>query len=186
MNGILIGITAPKGRGKTTLAQLLADQIPGLQVVGFADALKHDVLQLVNEYLGLDPAEYTREDLEDNKGAVWGPILQGFGELMRRRENDEYWIRRLEERLPSRAAVADVRYLNEAQWIKGSGGFLIAIEGPCRLDGDVRDNAHPSEANIQDCMDRAHAFVVNDGTLNDLRLSALAIAQLLKTRMGVA
>lgn len=177
----LIGITARRGRGKTTFALMLAELLPEAEVVAFADALKLDVLDMVNETRAGGPfgsrPEYTLADLERDKATCWGPILQGYGELMRQEHGQDYWCERLAETLEdARGAgaegcfiVADVRHPNEVDWIKEHGGVLVALKGPCRLDGDTRSDSHPSEANVEACAERADIRLENTGTLDTLR-----------------
>jgi hypothetical protein len=177
---ILIGITGRFGTGKSSLAALLAEQLPGAQVVAFADALKVDSHRL------LEPAldrPITPEEVERLKPTCLGPIYQGYGELMRQWYADDYWVERLAEALPARAIVADVRYPNEADWLKHRGGLLIVVRGPNRRPDDTRSPDHPSEAFVEHCARRADVHLSNDGSLDSLRATAATLALAFKHAM---
>jgi hypothetical protein len=178
---ILIGITGRFGTGKSSLAALLADQIPGAQVVAFADALKGDIHRLLEP--ALDRA-LTPEEIERLKPTCLGPIYQGYGELLRQWYGADYWVERLAEALPARAIVADVRYPNEVDWLKRRGGLLIVVRGPNRRPDDTRSPDHPSEAFVEHCARRADVHCSNDGSLGSLRAQVDAIALAFKHPMA--
>jgi hypothetical protein len=178
MTAILIGITGNLGSGKSTLAAVLAERIPGAVVVGFADRLKARVHQIVEGTAGI---VITPTDLEAHKGDVFGPLYQGWGQLIREFVDEDYWVRALEAALPERAIVADVRHQNEAKWIKARGGLLVAVDGPCRRESDQRNAQHPSEAGVADCRRLADLSVGNFGTVDLLRKEAVHIARIATT-----
>jgi hypothetical protein len=183
LSPVLIGITGRFGTGKSTLAGYLAEMIQGAQVVAFADALKLDVRAILPELAGV---ELSAERLEELKAECLGPMYQGYGELMRRCWGDDYWIGRLAPFLPPRAIVADVRYPNEAVWLRSRGGLLVAVSGPCRRPGDTRSADHPSERHVEEVARGADVPVVNDWTLEGLRSEAGRIARMALRRAGVA
>lgn len=172
---ILIGITGRLGTGKTRLAGYLADQIPGTRVVALADALKEAVLDLCCDAVPWK-RESMREWLEGRKGSIYGPLLQGWGEFIRETYGRNTWIEALEQHLPHRAIVADVRYPNEADWIRSRGGILVAVSGPCRREGDQRSTDHPSEAHVEQLAAGAGWRIENTGSLPDLHAQASRLA----------
>lgn len=171
---IIIGIAGRIGSGKSTLAGILRELIPGSEVVAFADALKADVLGMVNNALA---THYTRDDLERDKAQVWGPILQGYGELCRRTHGEDYWVNRLADVLPTRAIIADVRYDNEAAFVKCQDGLIAYVDGPDRRGGhDARSAVHRSEhLNAEPWGD---VLVTNVGTIQHLRDQARHVARI--------
>lgn len=181
---ILIGITGRMGRGKSTLAEQVAAFIDGAQVVALSDALKGHVHAVVEQEAGIT---LTHELIAEHKGTVFGPIYQGWGELFRTFAWSRYWVARLDAALPRRAVVADIRYPNEAEWIQERGGLLVAVQGPCRREGDQRATDHPSERFVDEIAATADVVVLNEGDLEHLRSEARRIAGMavVRARGGV-
>lgn len=71
----------------------------------------------------------------------------------------------------SKFCIADVRFDNEAQWIKDFGGYVIKIESDRTLiTMDEEANAHSSESGISENL---IDYIVNNdkkSTMDDLRL----------------
>jgi hypothetical protein len=183
MSEILIGITGRLGTGKSTLAEMLAQQIPDARVVAFADALKDAVTTMLARRI-LVREDALRAWLDDHKSDVFGPMLQGFGEFARLQCGQDFWIEQLAESLPDRAIVADVRHHNEAEWIRSRGGLLVVIGGPCRRPGDTRSAEHPSERHVEAIAAGADVRVINGGDLDWLRTEARRIARMALARAG--
>lgn len=81
-------------------------------------------------------------------------MLQHLGMAMRAHD-PAYWITRLairvEELLPDVLLIPDVRFRNEAEWVKNQGGRLVKVTRLINADiytaGD-RDPYHPSETDL--------------------------------------
>jgi hypothetical protein len=154
-----VGLTGPKGVGKTSLANL-AKLYHGYTILSFAGILK-DMLELMGV-----PERYTRGDHKDRVvpglnvtsrymqqtlGTDWG----------RNTIHKDIWIFAMSRKvdiLMSKFAMSrhagdkmlpfmifdDVRYDNEATFIKAKGGTIIELERP-----DVqRDTTHESEHGV--------------------------------------
>lgn len=162
----LIGITGKKGVGKSTLSAMLKEEIPGAEVIAFADALKQDVADMVAASILVVPP-IGRDWLDAHKGTVFGPLCQGIGSLMREVVSQDYWVDVLADEIEGLDAVIipDVRYENEAAYIHKHGGLLVAIEGPSRWVGDQRDTQHPSESNVDKVRQLADVVIHNSADL---------------------
>jgi hypothetical protein len=171
---VLIGLTGTIGVGKNTVGEMLAT-LTDATVLGFADELKDDVHRWVASRIS---RPLTAAEIATFKGTGLGPIYQGYGEVMRQMAGFDYWIRRLALTLPERAIIADVRYENEAHWIKQRGGLLVSVIGPNRRVGDTRSGTHPSEAEVAACHNLADFGILNHGSLDDLRPFVLDAASL--------
>lgn len=175
---LLVGITGRFGVGKNTVADILA-RLLHAQVVAFADQLKEDVTAACIDAVP-DIVDYPtmRAWLDERKGTVFGPLLQGYGEFWRQWMGQDYWIKSLEDSLPDRAIVADVRYVNEAEWIKARGGTLLWIAGAnWRMDEEDRDPNHPSEAGVEACARLADFVIRNTRTLEHLERDVMLAAK---------
>lgn len=85
------------------------------------------------------------------------PLLQRVG-MQRRAEDPFYWIERCFQKIrdekPDIALISDVRFLNEAKWIKDIGGYTINVsrlnEDGTKFVADDRPADHPSETELDD------------------------------------
>lgn len=95
--------------------------------VAFADELKKEIDPFVKENFG-----FSVFNANDEQKKIIRPLLVGLGES-RRIQNPEYWIYKAKLQVEINknngigSIVTDVRYKNEAQWIKDNGGIVIYI-----------------------------------------------------------
>lgn len=162
---LLIGIAAPKGAGKSTVAEMLAEIIPDIEILAWADALKNEVADMIDETTGV---YVSRDEMEALKGEVYGPLFQGWG-AYRRRQDTDYWIHAWDGNPYRKVIVPDTRHHNEADFIKAEGGVLLYIDGPSRWEGDTRSSAHESERHIRELRAKSDYRIRNTGTLESLR-----------------
>tara|TARA_R110000824_G_scaffold28180_1_gene94973 strand:+ start:1105 stop:1611 length:507 start_codon:yes stop_codon:yes gene_type:complete len=130
----IIGVCGAKRAGKDTFYQLLLEAGHDVKRMALADAIKRDLAGLPG-VIGASK-EQARE------------LYQVYGCLARDLHGDRYWINRLESELHdkdydrltrSTIVITDVRFQNEAQWIKDLGGTVVIVEG-----GESKDQ-HRSE-----------------------------------------
>jgi hypothetical protein len=158
----LIGVIGKARAGKDTFAQHFISR--GYMRLAFADELKREV----SEWLGITPQE-----LEKNK-EKFRTVLQYRGAAMRIRDKD-YWLNLVKRRrsnayIGSRFIISDVRYTNEADWIKSEGGVLVRVirlNSPPPIGGDT---AHASETELDN--------YVPHHSISCLNVTAIEIAAL--------
>lgn len=169
---LLIGLAGPAQCGKSTAQGILVDEF-GLARVNFADPLKDALTTMLDvDFHALEGDEKERalpglrqspRELMQTLGTEWGRHLCG----------SDFWIRIAHHRLAlaeshegdafGGAVFSDVRFNEEAEWIRGRGGLIVHLS---RRDATpVR--AHASEAGIY-CR-TGDAQIANDGTYTDLR-----------------
>jgi len=188
--GILIGIGHKKRRGKDASANRLVDK-HGFVRVSWADSLKTACRNIFF---------FSEEQLYGNKKEVvdprWGRtprwILQQFGtEACRDNIDKDIWVKSAWLRVqeiwkddPTRGIVIpDVRFPNEADFVKEKGGFLW------RVDRDIPDDEnsdHPSETSL-DTYERWDQILNNNNDLTHLYGivdAALADSKAPKRRRG--
>ena len=91
-------------------------------------------------------------------------LLQAWGTEYRRRQDPDYWVKRLEKKLRGleRVVIDDVRFPNEVEMIQRLGGKVIRIDRP----GTV-ESTHASE-NVLNDFTGWDGVILNAGTLEEL------------------
>jgi phosphomevalonate kinase len=145
MNTNILGIVGKRGSGKDTFycccAELYIDRRIGYMPyrVAFADKLKEEIAQRHN---------ITVLELSKNK-EKYRKELQEYGVAMREKD-PEYWIKQV--RAPKGWAkdgfviFTDVRFENEASYIKSVGGKVIRLR---RDKTDTLGDGHISEIELE-------------------------------------
>lgn len=152
----IIGLTGERGTGKDTAAAWLGDAF-GFERMAFADPLKDEVaheLQLIRPPSISAPKDILRAWSACLPGDVHKKptspevrrILQWYGTEYRRGQDPDHWINRMEARYKARGeyamiVVSDLRFANEADWVRSKGGQVWKIEGPTRGDGGIKGHA---------------------------------------------
>jgi len=167
----IIGINGRAGSGKSTFKDFLAQEYRNLvykeavEIIPFAQALKDLAM-----YIGWNGQK-------DEKGRR---LLQLLGtEVCRECIDEYYWINKWSCRYAkalimekSLVIVDDVRFLNEAQFLKDLGATLIKITGRAY---DIVDSKHPSEMELDNTL--FHKIIYNTGTLQGLQQVAISLVK---------
>lgn len=191
----LIGLTGYAQHGKDSAADVLCAEF-GYTRYAFADQLRAMALAL-NPYVYINDmdaravmvtAGFWRLDvLIDHAG--WNrakksedvrAFLQRLGtEAVREHLGEDAWVEALERKIrierPLRVVVTDVRFPNEAEWVKSLGGRLWRAQRWTEK-GELWDNGigteHPSEKHIAKLpVDRNLNAVTLDELQNEVRLA---------------
>ncbi|MCW3994909.1 MAG: hypothetical protein NWE98_02015 [Candidatus Bathyarchaeota archaeon] len=131
-----IAFTGKAGSGKSTLASLFVEI--GYIKISFAAPLKYLAEQILLHSIN----KLNAKDRE---------FLQKLGTLAR--ENDEeIWIKHFDKKLESfshntNVVVDDLRYLNEAKYLRSKGFVIIKVEGRKYDLGEL--SKHPSEFELE-------------------------------------
>lgn len=130
----LIGLTGLPGAGKDSVARLLAQKQAFAQM-SFAGPLKDGLITM----LGLNRADL-QDPLAKERTIEWigkspRQLMQTLGtEWGRGLVREDIWIRHAQRRLDNyrrfsaKVVVTDVRYPNEADWLRRNGGELWHIQ----------------------------------------------------------
>lgn len=112
-----IGICGRLQNGKTTSAQLIKLRNSEYEICSFGNELKK-----IAKELGWN----------ENKDKKGRKILQHLGTEVCRNIDDDYWVKKLEKYIKKNnykyIIIDDIRFQNEADFIKKNNGFLIHIE----------------------------------------------------------
>ena len=136
---VLIGITGRAGAGKTTAAAYLQRRFD-FEPVAFADALK-DMLATMLADRNVDHAVLHEPDLKhaplpECHHTTARHLMQTLGDWGREQVDPQFWVAQLQARalgaqgdtpVHDRLLVTDVRYPNEAAWLRQRGGVLLRI-----------------------------------------------------------
>lgn len=149
----LIGLTGQAGSGKDHTYGVIRDLFPDLAVerLAFADNLKADI----EKALGALPFDFPALREKPYTPTVRS-LLQWWGTDLRRSQDEDYWINLASKVLDETTyadivCITDVRFTNEAAWVRERGGIVVEVHAPLydrtwRLGGPDRlPPAHASE-----------------------------------------
>ena len=177
MKRIIIGITGLARSGKDTAAKFLVEE-KNFQQISFAWALKRACAAMY----GID---LTKFDLGDRLGAdpfwqmTYREILQKVGtDLVTNHLDPDFWVKRVAYQVSKMddmkvpVVISDVRFENEATWVRQQGGIIIRI---VRHDSGLPDELgrHVSESGI--AHNNKDFIVENNSTVEDLYTNIDAI-----------
>lgn len=152
--GNLVGLVGLAGSGKNTAAEVLVKA--GYKEAAFADPIKQIAMQM----------GWTGEKTGSGR-----KLLQDIG-MAGREYNPNVWIDILKWCNPIRfgapTVITDVRFENEADWIRRAGGKLIRIVRP-----SIEQGTHASETEQNGI--HVHWSVLNDGSVADLHIQIESI-----------
>lgn len=173
---MIIGLTGKKRSGKDTVAEYLVKN-HGFIRIGFADALKNACKEIFNLS---DNQLYGTEEEKERPDEYWKhsarEILQKVGTELFRNElpkhlsniSNDIWIRVVDKKIKdllaaghNKIVISDVRFENEAEYIKNSGGIIIKLNRP-----SLSADSHSSEKNIDNII--ADNTINNTSTLEEL------------------
>jgi len=169
---MLIGLAGAGRTGKSTAQGIIADEF-GLLPLNFADPIKDALTAMLDvDFHHLDGAE--KETKLRGIGQSPRQLMQTLGTEWGRHQNgSSFWIAVARRRLALlenadgdafRGAVfSDVRFNEEAEWLRQHGGLIIHLSRPDAAP--VR--AHTSEAGIYPRS--GDVAIRNTGTLAELR-----------------
>lgn len=125
----IIGITGVARVGKDTLFKCISSINPNLTLrrAAFADELKKECDSFLMENINI--SAFTEKDEEKD---IIRPFLVTYGTHVRRKLDQNCWIKKLNEKINASEqsecfVITDVRFVNEAKWIKNKGGMLVHL-----------------------------------------------------------
>lgn len=162
----IIGITGLKGAGKSTVAAIIHRKYSFPEYT-FAGPLKYlcQIAFLLEQRQLHDPV--LKEQVDPRWGLSPRQMMQTLGtECFRGHFGPDYWLKLLKERLATESTpfviVSDVRFENEADFVKQQGGIVVRVERAAATTID----AHITEAGQADI--QADIVVQNDSTVQAL------------------
>jgi hypothetical protein len=180
---MIIGIHGKAGSGKDTFASFLIEEAEGYSFnrLAFADPV-YDCVDIIFRIKSREIVD--KEALVEGWPFSLREMLQKVGTDMARNViGDNIWVEnmmmRIEEASEPNTIITDVRYENEANYIKRERGVVIFVRSNKNHRNQVvRD--HDSEDGM--CYERADLIVANTGGLDNLKTIAGTIATELAER----
>ncbi len=186
----ILGLMGAMGAGKDSTADVISGQVDQVVRFAFADRLRQeiaaafgiDVRTLLDRSLRNTPLEqlalrrctdpafaHYAWELSTLPGVKPRTLMQRWGDF-RRMQNPDYFIPPAEAArvrgVFSGAAImvcTDVRFENEAHWVRRHGGQLWRITRPDLIVTDGHQSEHATRDMVADVQ------IVNGGSLDDLR-----------------
>jgi hypothetical protein len=172
----LIGLTGKAGVGKDCFANFINTKL-NFEPYSFAGPLKDACCLLFGwSRYQVDHDREFKEAIDPRWGFSPRKAMQLMGtEYGRELLRQDLWVHmakvRLDETRKAGLLVIDVRFENEASWIRDNGGLLVHIQRPV---GAAEVPAHASEAGVK--FEDGDLWIWNSGTLDDLQNSAHELA----------
>jgi hypothetical protein len=120
----VIGLCGKPKAGKNAVAEITAGLVPGTVILNFSEPIIGECAKL----LSVEP-----EIIEADK-EYYRPFMQWYGYDHKRREDEEYWVRKIEAKLDEAeeagaplAVVCGVRAINEWVMIVRRGGVVYEV-----------------------------------------------------------
>ena len=156
---LVIGLSGKIGVGKTTAGMLIQQRGLADRLLAFGDPVKDEAARRFGFDLRLAYEDKDRIILhQDLPGGAMSVrrILQWWGTDVRRAEDPLYWVQRMEAWLgqmdAERVVIHDVRFREEALWIREVGGRLYQIR-PYPEWQPGQEAGHRSETDLDDWED---------------------------------
>ena len=174
---MLIGLAGPARSGKDTVANAItAVYLKGVETYAFAYPLK----EAARVMFGFDDDQLhgDKKELQTQFGKSPREIMQLLGtEFGREMVDPNLWLKRMHDLYKKTNKylflVTDVRFENEAEYIRNLGGTIIHVSRP---DAPKVAN-HKSEQGVE--FKKSDSLLYNNGSINDLQSSAVQMVSFL-------
>ena len=129
----IIGVAGYARTGKDTFGSILIKQLGDLGIsckkLSLAFELKSDLDNFLTEKFGI--SAFTENSKEKN---FIRPLLICYGTELMRKKDPEYWIKKIQKTIDLNnncgiiSVVCDIRFMNEASWLRKNGGVLVHLK----------------------------------------------------------
>lgn len=129
---MILALVGQKGVGKDTVANYLVDK-HGFTKLAFADPIKNACEIL----FGVERVCFEDTNLKEVSVEHWNKsprqMMQYFGaDIVRTHMGEDFWVKHMQRRLHAlegrNTVVTDVRFVNEAAFLRNLGAVLVRVE----------------------------------------------------------
>jgi hypothetical protein len=177
----LIGLSGLAGSGKDTVRAMLERE--GFVGLAFADPIRSMIRELLIGS-GIDDAYLDERELKETiipeLGVSYRHMAQSLGTEWGRNLRSDFWLRAAaafvtdqQQAGETHFVISDVRFANEAEWIKRQGGKIWRVH----REGLASVRAHVSESGIDSI--RPSRTIHNNGTPEQLHEAVMAALETL-------
>lgn len=150
---ILIGFSGPAGCGKDTAADALGRHYPSFERAAFADPIKAGICEMFKLSPAVFESRENKETIVPSIGRTPRDLTKIIGQCVREEVGETAWIGvmayhrwKLSHTALKILAITDVRFENEAEWVRAMGGTIIHV---VRTGVKWNSYGHESERGIQ-------------------------------------
>lgn len=199
-SSVIIGFGHKARQGKDTAVHEIVNAFKNkdgiiVKQYSFAEALKKEVLGREKELCALHNIEFD-ENPDMTDPICNGPygkqrkLLQWYGTQFRRAQNKYHWIEKvayqidldfsiIKQKNPNTnikffALVSDLRFKNEFEWVKTTGGFTVKVERISDVPLELNNSDHDSENDLNDAK-FDYVISAKEGELTKLKSNALEV-----------
>lgn len=170
---MIIGITGKRGHGKNAVGGLFLDHLRARGVRVRMDSFAAPIKTAAKDWFGFTEEQVNGSiEAKETVDRTWGltprEVMQKLGTEVARSIHQDVWARAaIARHMRSMAKVTiltDLRFHNEAEWVRKANGVVVYVRRPERLLPKVSEKfaAHASETAIEQIGERADAVVEND------------------------
>lgn len=182
---MIIGLAGRARAGKTTAANMLLAGGYANYEYAFASPIKNML-----KAIGIDPEDsyweaHKTDPIPFFNGLSYRELMQSLGaDWGRTTLGDDIWVKiadQVRASLPDQVMlISDVRYDNEAAFVKQNGGKILHIESPFSQEAQ----SHSSELGFDPAY--VDVFIKNNGTLEQLDIALMDIMHGAETRKQIS
>lgn len=177
----IIGFHGAAFSGKDTAATIIKNCYKNTDIFAFAGPLKDACEILFNFKHEQLHDQILKETIDERWNKSPREIMQWLGtDILRNHINQNFFIMNMNQRIENSQAdyiiVSDIRFDNEAEFIKSLGGKIIKIER--KNSSTTKHSNHITERGISPHL--LDAVVLNDGTIEQFKTNILLALRFLK------
>lgn len=167
---MIIGLTGKAGSGKDLCSELIKKRLgnDSVESLAFAKPIKDAAKILFNFTDEQLYDQIKKEEIDQRWGKSPRQILQWLGtDVLREHIDQDFFIKCVKQKIENSdknfIVVTDVRFPNEAEFIKSIGGKVVKIVRPDAIT--TEHNGHITEQGIPESL--VDNTIINDGTIEE-------------------